>query len=105
VPHDGDALNLEVSVKAKSVDASKAIVDVQFLGDEDKWLGHRWLAYVGAKDEGDSPANHDWARYSGVVAIPQGTKRLGIALQMYGPGEVWFDELTARYVPVGRGGG
>ena len=105
LPHVGDASNLEVSVKAKAADAAKAIVDIQFLGEGDDWLGHEWLAYLGAKDEGDSPANHDWGRYGGVVAIPAGTKRIGIALQMYGPGEVWFDELTARYVPAASAGG
>ena len=104
LPHTGGAANLELTLKAKAADAAKAIVDVQFYSESGDMLSHEWLAYLGAKEEGDSPANHDWGRYSSVVAIPAGTKRIGIALQMYGPGEVWFDELTARYIPAARGG-
>ena len=105
VPHAGEAKSLEVNLKAKAVRASKAIVDIQFFGAGDDMLKHEWLAYLGAKEEGDPPADHDWGRYSSVVAIPTGTQRIGIALQMYGPGEVWFDELTARYVPAASAGG
>ncbi|WP_428305645.1 alpha/beta hydrolase [Lacipirellula sp.] len=99
VPHAGGAANLEVCLKAKAVQAQKAIVDVQFYADGDEMIGNQWLAYLGAKEEGDGPADHHWARYGGVVPVPAGTKKIGLALQIYGPGEVWFDELTARYVP------
>jgi RNA polymerase sigma-70 factor (ECF subfamily) len=34
-----------------------------------------------------------------VVEIPAGTTELRIALQIYGPGTVWFDDLSAEYVP------
>lgn len=99
IQHAGGAANLEVCLKAKAAQAQKAIVDVQFYADGSDLIGHQWLAYLGAKEEGDGPADHDWARYGGVVPVPAGTKKIGVALQIYGPGEVWFDELTARYVP------
>ena len=46
---------------------------------------------------GRSAVNHDWKRYEGVVAIPEGTKQILIATQIYGPGTVWFDDLDAEY--------
>ncbi len=42
-------------------------------------------------------ATHDWKEYSGVVAVPNGTTGVAIALQIYGPGKVWFDKVEARY--------
>lgn len=98
VPHRGAAEYLEVSVKAKAVDAAKAIVDVAFLGDGGRPRGHQWVAYIGVREEGDLPADHEWAQYSSVVRIPPGTVALAFGLQMYGHGSVWFDELAARYV-------
>jgi predicted esterase len=103
IPYDGTAPNLEVCLKAKAVEAQKAIVDVQFFDARGEMIGHEWLAYLGAKEEGDGPANHDWGRYGGVVRIPPAAKKIGIGLQIYGPGEVWFDELTARFVPGSAG--
>jgi predicted esterase len=93
-----DAANVEVSVMVKAAGAGKAVVDLVFLNAQGGPLGHKWLAYIGAQEENDPPANHDWGRYASVVAIPRGAKKLAIGLQMFGPGAVWFDELQARYV-------
>jgi len=54
-------------------------------------------AYIGAKQDGDPPVNHDWKTYSGTLSSPAQTKSICIALQIYGPGAVWFDELTVGY--------
>jgi poly(3-hydroxybutyrate) depolymerase len=61
-------------------------------------MGHKWLAYIGAEEEGDPAANHGWGTYSRVVALPRGATGLGVGLQIYGPGEVWFDELVVRRI-------
>jgi predicted esterase len=97
--HDEVSKELEVNVKVKAERMSKAIVDVQFTNESGDWLGHEWACYIGARKASDRPANHDWKDYSGIVAVPGGTRTIIIALQIYGPGSVWFDELTGAYLP------
>jgi predicted esterase len=87
---------LDVSVWVKAQDVRKSTVDIQLLDATGKPLGHEWAAYVGAREAGDPPANHDWKEYRGTVNIPTAAQSLIIALQMYGPGTVWFDELTIQ---------
>lgn len=89
---------LKVAVKVKAMKATKAVVDVQFLDAKEEVLEHKWVAYVGQKEPTDPLATHNWKTYAGAVEIPAGTKQIRIDLQIYGPGDVWFDELTARYV-------
>jgi len=60
-------------------------------------LRHEWAAYIGAKKANDPPVDHDWKKCTATVAVPKGTDQLVIALQIYGPGTVWFDNVTARY--------
>jgi len=96
--HDGTTRQLKVSAYVKAEQATKAIIDVQFLGPDRKWIGHEGAAYIGAKVAGEPPAEHDWKEYSGTVTIPEKTRGIAIALQIYGPGTVWFDELTAEYL-------
>jgi predicted esterase len=102
VPHQGNADAVQVRVKIKAVRAAKATVDVAFLDAQDQFLSHEWAAYIGAKDDGDKPARHDWQEYKGTVAIPTGTAKIAIGLQIYGPGSVWFDELLVRYTKDGE---
>jgi len=96
VKHAGSGPRLKVSAFVKAEKMTKAVLDVQFLDKDGEW-SHAWAAYIGAKKAGAPPANHDWKRYEGVVAIPEGTKTLIIAPQVYGPGDVWFDDVTAEY--------
>jgi RNA polymerase sigma factor (sigma-70 family) len=96
VDRDGDAARLKVSAWVKAEQAGKAILDVQFVDGGGKG-SHAWAAYIGAKEAGDPPVSHDWKRYEGVVAIPAGTKKIIVAPQIYGPGTVWFDDLSAEY--------
>jgi len=97
-PYDGTSPILNVSAMVKADKVSKAILDVQLLSGpgKDGWQ-HQWAAYIGAKEQGDPPATHDWKEYSGTVEIPKGTKRIIIGLQMYGPGQVWFDDVKVEY--------
>jgi predicted esterase len=96
--HDGISKELKVNVKVKAEQMTKAIVDVQFTDADEQWLGHEWAVYIGARKPSDRPANHNWKDYGGTVEIPEGTETIVVALQIYGPGSVWFDELAGRYV-------
>ncbi len=96
VEHRGGKPRLKVSAWVKADQAFKAILDAQFVDARGKTT-HAWVAYIGAKQSGDPPATHDWKKYEGVVEIPAGTKQLVVAPQIYGPGTVWFDDLSAEY--------
>jgi RNA polymerase sigma-70 factor (ECF subfamily) len=96
VDSKGDSPRLKVSAWVKADQATKAILDAQFLDSEGNW-SHAWVAYIGPKEPDKPPFTHDWKRYEGVVAIPPGTKQIIIAPQIYGPGKVWFDDLGAEY--------
>ncbi len=95
--HDAQRKKLHVGALIKAEQAFKAILDAQFV-DASGERTHRWAAYVGAREQGDPPANHDWLWYSGVVEVPAGTKEVAVGLQIYGPGQVWFDRMLASYV-------
>jgi len=93
-----ESQSLKVTTQVRAQKAAKAIVDVQFLDAADNMISHKWASYIGAKEASDRPASHDWKEYAGSVDIPANTKRIAIALQIYGPGKVWFDDLEAEYV-------
>lgn len=95
--HDGKSPALQVSAQVKAKNAKKAILDVVFLDEQGEWISHEWVSYIGQKEPRDKPANHDYKEYSGTVAVPPNTKKIMVALQDYGPGEVWFDNVTAVY--------
>jgi predicted esterase len=82
-------------VKAQKV--HKALIDVQFESKDGEW-SHKWASYIGARSFGDPPADHDWKRYEETVAIPGDAATIRIALQIYGPGTVWFDDVSVEYV-------
>lgn len=97
IEHTGTAEALTVSAQVRAQKAHKAVIDALFLDDEGEWIKHEWISYIGAKEAGDPPANHNWKEYAGTVGIPENTKTIVIGLQMYGPGAVWFDEVKAAY--------
>lgn len=97
VAREGGGRAIQVSAQVKAEEATKATIDVVFLDDNGEWISHEWVSYIGAEDDDDPPANHDWTEYSGRASIPAGTKEIQIALQIYGPGKVWFDDLLAQY--------
>ena len=92
------AAQLEVSANVKADDVTKAIIDVIFLDANGKWISHKWVSYIGQKKQDEAPATHDWKEYSGKVEIPPKTAKIQVALQIYGPGRVWFDDIRAEYV-------
>jgi hypothetical protein len=97
IQHDGSGRRLRVAAWVKTRQAYKAVMDVQFSRDGDSW-SHEWVTYIGAKNAGDPPANHDWQQYLGTVRIPAGTRQILIAPQIYGPGTVWFDDIVVEVV-------
>jgi RNA polymerase sigma factor (sigma-70 family) len=96
VDRAGTAPRLKVSGFVLADTVTKAIVDVQFIAKGEQ-ESHRWAAYIGAKQANDPPVTHPWKKYTGVVDIPAGTTQIMVALQIYGPGNVWFDDVEAEY--------
>jgi RNA polymerase sigma-70 factor (ECF subfamily) len=94
--HHGNSPRLKVSAWVKADQVTKAILDAQFLDGRGRG-SHAWVAYIGAKEANEPPVTHDWKRYEGVVEIPPGTRQIVIAPQIYGPGNVWFDDIDAEY--------
>jgi RNA polymerase sigma factor (sigma-70 family) len=92
---DKPALHISAQVKAEGV--TKAIIDVIFLNEQGEWIEHTWASYIGAQEAKAPPVSHDWKEYTGRVKIPALAKKIQIALQIYGPGKVWFDEVRAEY--------
>jgi RNA polymerase sigma-70 factor (ECF subfamily) len=96
VKRAGKAPRLKVGAYVKAEKMTKAILDVQLV-DRGGEGTHHWAAYIGAKRAGDPPVTHAWKWYEGVVDIPNGTEKLIVAAQIYGPGDVWFDDVVAEY--------
>ncbi|MGO9921078.1 MAG: sigma-70 family RNA polymerase sigma factor [Isosphaeraceae bacterium] len=96
VKRTGNVPRLKVGAFIKAQKTTKAILDVQFV-DKDGGTTHEWAAYIGAKQASDPPVTHAWKWYERVVNIPDGTQKLLIAAQIYGPGDVWFDDVVAEY--------
>ena len=88
-------LRVRCWVKADTV--TKAIIDVNYQGEGQR-PGHGWAVYLGQKQDTDPVLTHDWKLYEGIVEVPAGISRVGIGLQIYGPGSVWFDDLQVAWV-------
>lgn len=85
-------LHVRCWVKAQNV--AKAIVDVTY---QTQQPGHKWAVYLGQKQDSDPVATHDWKLYEATVEVPAQASKVGIALQMYGPGTIWFDDLEVTW--------
>ncbi len=95
----GKATKVKLAAWVKAEKAQKATLDVLFLDASGKWLGHKWAAYIGAKEAADPPADHDWKKYEGEVEVPAGSAQVVVGLQDYGPGTVWFDDVELTVSP------
>lgn len=97
LPYDGTSEAIEFSGWLKAKAMYKTVLDVQFVTEEG--IGtHEWVAYVGAKNLGDPPETFGWKRMGGRAPIPAKTKEIIVAFQCYGPGQVWLDDVSARFV-------
>ncbi len=103
VEYKGDSPAIGVVAKVKASKVAKAIIDVQFMDKSGATISHEWVAYIGAQD-GGSAVTHDWKDYGGRTKIPSGTEAIVVALQIYGPGSVWFDELELYTSDKAEGG-
>jgi RNA polymerase sigma-70 factor (ECF subfamily) len=97
VDRTGDLPAVRVAAQVKAEGLTKAVIDVVFLDEKGEWISHTWATYIGAKEANDPAVTHDWKAYASRVEIPAGTKKIQVALQIYGPGKVWFDEVRAEY--------
>ena len=89
--------SIKVSAQVKAEGVHKAVLDVLFLDKDAEWISHQWVSYIGAKEAGDEPVTHDWKEYAGEVEIPPTARKIQISVQIYGPGKVWFDDVSAAY--------
>ncbi|MEQ1890915.1 MAG: hypothetical protein ABL998_00085 [Planctomycetota bacterium] len=97
IEHDGQARKVHFGALVKAAEARKALLDVSFEDERGEWK-HGWAAYIGAQEKSAPAVSHDWSWYSGVVAVPEGTRKLTFGLQIYGPGTGWFDRALATFV-------
>ena len=88
-------LRVRCWVKADTV--TKAIIDINYQGEGQR-PGHSWAVYLGQKQDTDPVLTHDWKLCEGIAEVPAGISKLGIGLQIYGPGSVWFDDLQVAWV-------
>lgn len=101
VKHTGKSKKVMLTAQVKADAMTKGILDIQFIDAQGDTISHTWAAYIGGKD-GQPPATHDWKQYAGVVEIPDKTAEITVALQVYGPGTVWFDDIELGYVAEGK---
>ncbi|MCG6155502.1 alpha/beta hydrolase [Rubinisphaera margarita] len=94
--HTGDAPAVQLSAQVKAENVTKVVLDFTFRGAGKNDLGHAWVTYL-IPDSPEEPITHDWKLYEGTVAIPKDAAEIIVGLQMYGPGQVWFDEVEVRY--------
>jgi hypothetical protein len=85
-------LRVQCWIKAENV--TKAIVDVSYTTARDE---HAWAIYIGPKSDSDPLATYDWKLCEGTVELPRNTSKVGIAFQIYGPGTIWFDDVSATW--------
>ena len=97
VPCKPNAVKIKISGWIKAEGVTKATLDAQFT-EEGGTNTHKWAAYIGAKNSGDPPADHDWKLVEGEADVPAGTKEVTVALQIWGPGTVWLDDIRADFV-------
>ncbi len=95
VDPSGAARKLKVRCWVKAESVTKAIIDVPYQGQQ---AGHVWAVYLGQKQPTDPVLSHDWKLYEGIVDVPGNISKIGIAFQIYGPGNVWFDDLQVAWV-------
>ena len=97
VPYDGHSQAVAFQGWVRAEKMYKTVLTVEFATDEGLST-FQWVAFIGAKRSGDNPESFDWKRMGGVAEIPAGTKQIIFALQGYGPGKVWLDDVSANYV-------
>jgi hypothetical protein len=91
----GKRRKLQVRCWVKAENVAKAIIDLSY---EAATPGHVWAVYLGQKKPTDPVLTHDWKFYMATVDVPAQVSNVGIGLQIYGPGAVWFDDLEVAWL-------
>ncbi len=95
VEHHGMGDTIRVSAMVAAKDVTKARLDVQFLTNVGGW-SHAWVSSIGGGGDSD-PVSHNWTEYSGTATVPEGTDRIRVSIQIYGPGMLLVDDVRAEY--------
>lgn len=93
IPYKGQS-RIRVSMWAKAERVRKFALAVMMSGTGDGQV--EWGPYIGSADS-STPITHDWKQYSKVIDVPSGTTGITLALEMYGSGTVYVDDVSATY--------
>ncbi|MBI1333276.1 MAG: M48 family metalloprotease [Armatimonadetes bacterium] len=87
---------VETTCWMKARNAGKATICLVFhrKGHESDY---HWAVYASGPKP-DVGVTHDWKQYQSVVAVPEDTTSVEMLVQMYGPGEAWFDDVSLKFV-------
>jgi beta-lactamase regulating signal transducer with metallopeptidase domain/predicted esterase len=85
---------LKVSAWVKAENAKKATIAV-YMNSKSSDGKIEFGTYVGSER---GAVSHDWKKYEKVFECPQGTDSIDVYYQMYGPGKVWFDDVSVEFV-------
>ena len=89
------SLRVRAYIKAQSVRKATLAVFFQNAKGENQKIA--WGVYVGESENNGKPVTHDWKKYENVLPLPAGTRQVTLAIEMYGSGSVWLDDVFARY--------
>jgi len=88
---------LETICWIKANNAGKATISIAFNDSTGQTSDMTWGAYASGPSAGQG-ITHEWKKYRSVIEVPSGTKSIGVYVQMYGPGQAWFDDVSVRFV-------
>ena len=87
----------ETTAWIKANQAGKLTMKAVFMDSSGESIGGGFVTYVG-ETGGSGRVTHDWKKFRSVVDVPASTKSLTFSIEMYGPGEVWIDDVSANFV-------
>lgn len=90
---DGRAKQVRFSFWAKCDKAAKFTMVAGF--PSTKGIDREWGIYIGDREGRGTTETNDWKQFTGSVKIPAGVESAIITLEMYGPGTVWVDDVSA----------
>jgi beta-lactamase regulating signal transducer with metallopeptidase domain/predicted esterase len=88
---------LETTAWVKASNAGKMTLKSVFFDSRGESIDGGWITYVG-DPSGSRTVSHDWKKYKSVVEVPSGTEQIAVVAEMYGPGEVWIDDISVKFV-------
>jgi hypothetical protein len=89
VRNDGKAKFLHISFWAKAQNVRKF---VGVVGND-----RQFAIYIGDRTGPNGSVSHDWQQYKSFVKVPTTESEVMVSLEMYGPGTIWIDDVTASF--------